>query len=161
MTAARWPIWRTTPAGFGRHWVWPVLVGAVAGLVAAPLAGTMTFGVRSLIGSIAAQSGLAHVADDIALILVMSFLFSWIILLPALPLSAWLARMGSAGWGIAGGVGSIAGVIAGWQLDGGTGPEPSVLSHAGSGAVIGCLSRLAIRLFRPNVVGLSDEKGVA
>jgi hypothetical protein len=98
-TVPRWPVWRTRPAGFVISGYWPYLTGPLIMIVAAPILGLLLMIVPAAL--FAPTSTLFLVVEYVGGILFVSPAFSWVVLIPAIPVSDFAARRGYAGWGIA------------------------------------------------------------
>lgn len=83
--STRFPVWRTRPAALTASGYWPILSGSLAVLIGAPLAGVLL----GALGKTLTTEGTAayRLVESIALVLVVSPMFSWIVLLAAVPLS--------------------------------------------------------------------------
>lgn len=148
----RVPFWRTRPAALTARGYWPVLSGSLAVLIGAPLAGVILGAVDK---ALTVEGSTAYrLCESIALVLVVSPMFSWIMLLAAVPLSIWAARKGIAGWGVAAIGGALAGVLSTVALNGRLVLHPEVFAFAGIGVFMALSYWGAIRLIHPTAIGI-------
>ncbi|MGJ8612330.1 MAG: hypothetical protein ACSHWY_14605, partial [Octadecabacter sp.] len=92
--------------------------------------------------------------EALALFLGLSPLFSWLVLLAAVPLSIWAARKGFAGWGIAALGGACAGLLSTIIMNGRLVLHPEVFAFVGIGVFMALAYWGAIRMMHPTAIGV-------
>ncbi|MBU2992016.1 hypothetical protein Q4555_15030 [Octadecabacter sp. 1_MG-2023] len=153
MTTSRFPFWRTAPAGVAKAGYWPVLTGTLAILFGAPAIGALVEGMLMLASYLGATP--PEMIGSMAFLLVVSPLFSWIVLLGAVPASAWAATKGHAGWGVAVLGGALGGLLTTILLNGGRFIlHPEVIGFMGIGVILALLYWGSIRFIHPTAIGI-------
>lgn len=150
MIASRFPFWRTNPAGFAVSGVWPVPTGVLAVLFIPLLLGFILHGIVLGFDAIDHTS----VFSNVAAILIVSPIASWIPMLVAVPISGVLARTGYAGWGVAAIGGAIGGFVMGAVMNGSPAPTDETLFFAGIGILLALIYWGAIRAMHPTAIGV-------
>ncbi|MCF2906352.1 hypothetical protein L0666_15270 [Octadecabacter sp. CECT 8868] len=154
MTTSRFPFWRTAPAGISKAGYWPVLTGTLAILFGAPAIGALIEGVLTLVSYFGGDT--PEMIGSMAFLLVISPLFSWIVLLGAVPASSWAATKGYAGWGVAILGGALGGLLTTILLNGGRFfLHPEVIGFMGIGIILALLYWGAVRVFHPTAIGVN------
>lgn len=147
-----WPAIRTKPAGLKESGFWPFLAGTLAVLLGIPALGWVLMFIAE--GVFGKGPNVPDLITQVLLVARVSPLFSWAALLVALPVSAFLAARGWAGWGMAAFGGFIGGTVTIWAMDGSFGMTPETMFFGITGVGFGVIYWLAIRLTHPQAIGI-------
>lgn len=156
MIAARYPFWRTNPAGFAVSGYWPILTGILAALIGPVILGTVLVGLSGLFSipsNAGPQTAPVRTLETFGIMLVGSPFLSWVALAIAIPISAIAAKQGLAGWGVAVVGGFAAGMLAALIM-GATVPSLEMAVIGLVGLTVALLYWGAIRLVHPTAIGV-------
>jgi hypothetical protein len=153
---SRGPAWRTRPAGFVISGYWPYLTGPLIMIIAAPILGLLLMIAPG--APFAPTSALFLVIEYVGAILFVSPAFSWVVLIPTIPVSNFAARRGYAGWGIATLSGLTLGLVLYLLVGAPKTSSLEVFSVPVVGLVMGLLYWGTIRLFHPTAIGVELQE---
>ena len=153
---ARFPLWRTTPAGVATTGVLPFLTGIIAVLAAFPAFGFAEHFIAE--GVFGEGPNVPRNLRTVLMVISLSPLFSWPLLITAVPLSAWAAHYGYAGWCSAACAGLVGSYVMVSILEGALRFNQETLLFTFVGLPAGLFYWLAIRLLHPAALGF-DRKG--
>ena len=153
---SRFPIWKTRPAGFAVSGYWPILTGSLAVLVGFPVFAYLA----GMIGNFVfgQSSWLSTSTNSITVVLVFSPVFSWAVMIIAVPLSAFAARVGMAGWGVAALAGAVAGFVTECISSGRVAFNGETRTFIIVGIVLALVYWGAIRVMHPTAIGIDFQK---
>ena len=150
MIAYRLPVWRTNPAGFGVSGYWPFLTILLTMLFIPPLVGLILIAASTLnLGQ------LSWGGEQAGIIVMWSPLFSWIVLLGAIPASHFAARAGFSGWGVAVIGGLIVGFLMAFVLDGVSPVSAQETPFVAICVPFALMYWGVVRVMRPTAIGIS------
>lgn len=153
---ANFPLWRTQPAGLATTGVLPFLTGTIAVLAVFPAFGFAAhFIAESLYGE---GPNVPETLRTLLMVISLSPLFSWAPLMIFVPLSAWAAHRGYAGWGSAAVAGGIGGYVSIAAMDGALRFNQETMLLAAVGLAAGLFYWLAIRLLHPAALGFDKKR---
>ena len=156
MTTSRFPFWRTNPAGFRVTGNWPILTGTLAVLIGPVILGTILVGLTGLFTvpiTADPQASPVLALETIGILFVASPLVSWLGLMAAVPVSAFAAARGFAGWGVAVLGGFLTGLLAAFFMNGFEPTQEAVVIGI-VGLTLALMYWGAIRLVHPTAMGV-------
>ncbi|AKS45309.1 hypothetical protein SAMN05444287_0401 [Octadecabacter temperatus] len=156
MITSRYPVWRTNPAGFRVAGHLPILTGTLAVLIGPVILGTIIVGLTGLFTVPITEDPQASpvlAIETIGILLVASPLVSWCGLLAAIPLSAFAAARGFAGWGVAVLGGFLTGLLAALVMNG-FAPSQEAIVIGCVGVTLAVVYWGAIRFVHPTAIGV-------
>jgi hypothetical protein len=156
MITSRYPFWRTNPGGFSVVGHWPILTGTLAVLIGPVILGTILVGLSGIFAmpsTTGPQTSPVRTLETLGILLVGSPFVSWLGLAVAIPVSAFAAARGFAGWGVAVFGGFLTGILAALLMNGfELSIEAAVIGLVG--LILALMYWVAIRLVHPTAMGV-------